>query len=216
MQAEDSLNPGMLWVLEGEALWSSPAGKAGRSCSDCHGDAVSMRGVAARYPAWDEARQQPITLSGRIAQCREVRQLAEPAGEESEAMLGLTAWVGMQSRGMPMSPPADPRLDDARARGAALFERRQGQLNLSCAQCHEERAGMRLGSAVIPQGHANGYPQYRLEWQALGPLARRLRNCMTGVRAEPWPPGSPELIELELHLALRAAGLRIEIPAVRP
>jgi sulfur-oxidizing protein SoxA len=36
------------------------------------------------------------------------------------------------------------------------------------------------------------------------------------VRAEPWPYGAPELVALELYLAARAGGMRIETPAVRP
>ena len=93
---------------------------------------------------------------------------------------------------------------------------RMGQLNLSCAQCHDERAGQRLGGSVLVQGHATGYPTYRLEWQALGSLQRRLRNCMSGIRAEPYTYGSAELVALELFLARRSAGMVLETPAVRP
>jgi sulfur-oxidizing protein SoxA len=124
--------------------------------------------------------------------------------------------VGLQSRGMSIAPTDDPRLIAYRERGAALFRQRIGQLDLSCAQCHDERAGGKLGAALIPQGHATGYPIYRLEWQALGSLERRIRNCMTGVRAEPLAGGSVEMAELELHLAARAMGMQVETPAVRP
>ena len=75
---------------------------------------------------------------------------------------------------------------------------------------------MKLAGAVIPQGHPNGYPEYRLEWQTMGSLTRRIRNCMVGVRAEPFPPDSAEMTALALFLAARAAGLKIETPAVRP
>ena len=121
-----------------------------------------------------------------------------------------------QQQGLPLAPPEDPRLAPALARGEALFRQRRGQLNLSCAQCHEERAGLRLGSALIPQGQANGYPQYRLEWQALGSLQRRLRNCMVGVRATAPAFGAAEYTEIELFLARRGTGLPVEAPAVRP
>ena len=56
MQDDDTANPGMLWVLQGETLWGTKAGAAEQSCADCHGDArSSMKGVAARYPAFDLA-----------------------------------------------------------------------------------------------------------------------------------------------------------------
>ena len=60
MQDEDTANPGMLWVLDGEALWRAKAGAAARACADCHGEAPqSMKGVAARYPAFDAKRGAP-------------------------------------------------------------------------------------------------------------------------------------------------------------
>ncbi|WP_431285017.1 sulfur oxidation c-type cytochrome SoxA [Humitalea sp. 24SJ18S-53] len=217
MQQDDSRNPGMLWVLDGEALWQAAAGPAGNRCATCHGDAaVSMRGVAARYPAWDAATGAPIDLAGRIAQCRERRQGAPPLARESQGLLSLGAFVGQQSRGLPISPPADPRLDAARMEGAALYTKRRGQLDLSCAQCHDNNAGRRLAGSVIPQAHPTGYPLYRLEWQAVGSLQRRLRGCMTGVRAEPFAYGSAGYIAIELFLMSRAAGMPLETPAVRP
>src|SRR5450631_821128 len=38
MQDDDSANPGMLWVIEGETLWKAKAGEANKSCADCHGE----------------------------------------------------------------------------------------------------------------------------------------------------------------------------------
>ncbi|NKE47243.1 sulfur oxidation c-type cytochrome SoxA [Roseomonas frigidaquae] len=215
MQRDDTSNPGMLWALEGEDLFRQPAGPAGQSCASCHAEG-SMQGVAARYPAWDTARQAPIDLAGRIAQCRTDRQGAPPLARESQGLLALSAHVGQQSRGLPIAPPADPRLDAARVQGAALYAERRGQLDLSCAQCHDDHPGRRLAGSIIPQAHPTGYPLYRLEWQALGSLQRRLRGCMTGVRAEPFAYGAPEYIAIELFLMSRAAGLAVETPAVRP
>ncbi len=218
MQRDDSLNPGMLWVLEGQALWARREGSAGRACADCHGatPAERLRGAAAAHPAWDARLARPVTLSERIAQCR-IRHQGVPApAAGGEALLALEAAVAHASRGLPMRPPDDARLEPWRARGEALWQQRLGQLDLSCAQCHDDRAGGRLGGAVIPPGNAAGYPTYRLEWQGLGPLQRRLRNCMTGVRAEPWAAGSDEMRSLEVYLAWRDRGLPLEAPAVRP
>jgi len=100
--------------------------------------------------------------------------------------------------------------------GRDLFNRRQGQLNLSCAQCHDDNWGQKLAGAPVPQGHATGYPLYRLEWQSLGSLQRRLRNCIVGMRAEPYAFGAPEYVDLELYLMWRARGMKVETPAVRP
>lgn len=217
MQEDDTSNPGMLWVLDGETLWNRAEGKNGQSCASCHGDAEqSMRGVAARYPVFDTDSKFPVDLQGRINQCRQARQKADPLEYESDALLALTAYVAHQSRGMPVAPGADSRLAPFRENGRRLYEKSIGQLDLACSSCHDERAGERLAGAIIPQAHPTAYPLYRLEWQTLGSLQRRLRNCMIGVRAEPYAYGSLELVELELYLMSRAEGLPVETPGVRP
>jgi len=216
MQRDDALNPAMLWVKQGETLWQAAAGASGKSCASCHGAAGSLRGVAARYPAFDTALQRPVNLAQRINLCRQNRQLAEPWRLESQDLLSLESFIALQSRGLPMAPPADARLQAFVERGRARYQQRLGQLNLSCAQCHDQRWGQRLGGTVIPQAHPTGYPLYRLEWQGLGSLQRRLRNCLSGVRAQPWPYGAQELVELELYLAAQARGMVLESPAVRP
>ena len=217
MQTDDFSNPGMLAAGDGEALWNGKPAGGGKSCAACHGDAAtSMKGVAARYPVFDEQTRRPIDLASRIRRCNASRPGAPDLAHESRDLIALTTYVGLQSRGLPTAPDPDPRLAPFRAQGEALFRRRIGQLNLSCASCHDERAGGRLAGALIPQGHPNGYPLYRLEWQSMGDLQRRLRNCMTGVRAEAFAPGAPEFVELELYLQSRAAPLPVETPAVRP
>jgi sulfur-oxidizing protein SoxA len=67
----------------------------------------------------------------------------------------------------------------------------------------------------ISQGHGNGYPIYRLEWQSAGSLHRRLRSCDIGVRAQPHQLGSQTYTEVELFLRQRAGSLPLEVPAVR-
>jgi sulfur-oxidizing protein SoxA len=217
IQNDDTANPGMLWVLDGEALWKSKAGATAQSCADCHGAAAaSMRGVAARYPAYDKTLKRPVNLEQRINLCRAQHQQATPLPYESRDLLALSAFVARQSREMPIEAGADPLLEPFIAKGHELFVRRQGQLNLSCANCHEGNWDKRLAGSAITQGHPTGYPLYRLEWQSLGSLQRRLRACIFGIRAQPYDYGAPELVELELYLMSRARGMPIETPAVRP
>ena len=212
MQDDDAANPAFLWVKQGEALWSEPAGTQGKSCADCHGNPASLRGAATHYPAFDPKRGRIVTLEQRINFCRTDhmgapalrlgrRRAAQPARLPGRSAIARPAARCRTARTLPV------------AKGAALFRERMGQLNLSCAQCHEDRAGQSLGGGVIPQGHANGYPEYRLEWQGLGSFYRRLRNCIVGVRAEPFPPDSSEAAALALFLAVRANGMRIETPS---
>lgn len=217
MQDDDAANPGMLWVLEGESLWNARAGTAGRSCADCHGDATqSMRGVAARHPQREPRSGALMNLAQRINACRVERQAVPALAFESRALLSLEAYLGRQSRGMPIDIEVDTSARPQLEAGRASFNRHMGQVNLSCAQCHEARAGLKLAGNTIPQGHPTGYPLYRLEWQSLGSLGRRIRNCMIGTRAEPFAYGSKEMVELEHYLLWRARGMPLETPAVRP
>ena len=214
MQDDDATNPATLSLLDGEALWNRKAGE--RSCADCHGEASgSMKGVASRYPAVN-AKEQLLNLEQRINECRVEQQKAPALAYESKDLLALTAFVARQSRGLAIDIKVDEKTKTPLEAGRAAFQRRQGQLNLSCAQCHDERFGIKLAGNTIPQAHPTGYPIYRLEWQGMGSLQRRLRNCYIGVRAEPYAYGSKEFVELELYLMWRARGMKLETPAVRP
>jgi len=209
MQRDDTQNPAFLWVRDGERRFA-------RDCVACH-DVAGLDGVAARYPAFDVATQRPVTLSGRIRQCH-VERLRQPApGWAGDTLLALEAFLAWRSRGRPIAPPdGDPRLAPFVASGERLWRQRLGQLDLACTDCHDTLAGRRLAGSTIPQAHPTGYPVYRLEWQSLGSLQRRLRGCLSGVRAEPFADGADEWIAIELFLRQRAAGMRIDSPGVRP
>ncbi|QWD71716.1 sulfur oxidation c-type cytochrome SoxA [Polynucleobacter sp. UB-Raua-W9] len=215
MQDDASLNPAMFWVAEGESLWQSKAGSKNIACASCHGDAKkSMRGVATQYPKMVKGKLQ--TLEGQINQCRSGAQGSPALAYESKELLAITAYIALQSKGMPIAVRETSANKAELEKGRHSFNERMGQLNLSCAQCHEDRAGLKLGGSPIPQGHPNAYPIYRLEWQTLGSLQRRLRNCMSGVRAQQFEYGSPEMAQLELFLMWRAKGMLLEAPGVRP
>jgi L-cysteine S-thiosulfotransferase len=208
LQNDDTQNPAWLWRQDGERAFN-------QDCAACH-SAAKMRGVATRYPAFDATLKKPVTLGARINLCRTRHMKSTALAPEGDELLALQTYVASLSRRLPITPPTDARLTPFLQRGAALYQQRMGQLNFSCAQCHDDNAGRRLGASNIPQAHPTGYPIYRLEWQGMGSLQRRLRNCMTGVRAEPFAFDSDEFTALELHLMQRAAGMAIESPAVRP
>jgi len=217
MQDDDTVNPGMLFVLDGQTLWNQKLGSADKSCADCHGDAgASMKGVAARYPAFDRTLNRPVTIEQRINLERTQRQGAAPLAYESHDLLALSAFVANQSRGVAITAGDDPALKPFVEQGRALFMQREGQLNLACANCHDDNYDKHLAGSPVTQGQPTGYPLYRLEWQTLGSLERRLRSCMTGVRAKAYDYGAPELVALELYLMSRARGMKMETPAVRP
>jgi sulfur-oxidizing protein SoxA len=216
MQADEFANPGMLWVERGAKLWSTAPAEGKQACAGCHGDArQSMKGVSARHPAWNATAGRVLDVEGRINQCRTERQGQRALAFESDELLGLTAYVAAQSRGLPIkvdvSGPAAAHFE----RGRMLYTRRIGQMNLACFHCHEWNAGRTLLAEPISQGQPTAFPIYRLEWQKAGSLQRRLRACYSGVRAELPPYESSDLLDLSFYLAWRAEGLAIETPGVR-
>jgi sulfur-oxidizing protein SoxA len=210
LQDDPSRHPGWLWVEEGEGLWR----RGEKSCQSCHDGIDSMAGVATRYPAV-AADGALLNLEARIERCRTQQQGEAPFGYESDALLSLTAAIAQRSRGLPMSVATDGAAAPFLEQGRRFYETRQGQLNLACGQCHDDNAGRRLRGDVISNGLGTGYPAYRLDWNTVGSLHRRLRACSLGVRATQLPLGSPDYLALELYLAARAAGLPVEAPGLR-
>ena len=205
LQEDPFANPGYLWVERGAALWSEA------DCARCHG-LSEVR--ASRFPRYDAANDALIDLPGRINRCRALHG-ASPWPRETEPVLSLSAFLLNRARGTPVEPAVDPRAERFRRAGEAFFHRRRGQLDLSCANCHDGLAGLRLRGERVSQGQTNGYPTYRLLWGTLASTHRMFRWCNEAVRSEPFPLGSAEYVNLEYFLRHRGRGLPLETPAVR-
>ena len=214
MQSDDGSNPAMLWVERGKQLFEQAAENGAASCGSCHaGD--TLRGIATRYPAYDAGAKRVIDLEDRINACRTRFQRMPFFARGSDDLLALTAFLANASRGMPVHVSIAGGARPAFERAARFYRARRGQMNLSCSNCHDANYDRRLLGETISQGHGTAFPAYRLEWQTLGSLQRRLRACLFGIRARVPPEGTQALTELELYLAWRADGLPIEAPGVR-
>jgi sulfur-oxidizing protein SoxA len=216
MEDDDFANPAGPWLEIGEREWSKKDGEAGKSCADCHKDAAeSMKGVATKYPVYFEALKKPIVLEQRINMCRENNMKAKPYGWEKDQMLGMMIYVKNQSRGMPVDVKVDGPLKPFFEKGKEYYYTRRGQLDMSCAHCHEKNFGQQIRAEVLSQGQSNGFPTYRLKWQKPGSLHRRFKGCNEQVRATGQGRGADDYVNLELYLAWRGQGLDVETPAVR-
>ena len=221
LQDDEFGNPGMLWVARGQELWGQTQGRSQKSCAKCHDDATeSMRGTRTRYPRFDSRRKKLINLEQQINRCREEHMQATTYPYESEDLLALSAFVSFQSRGLPLRQQVQQMQIDGPVKpffeaGRAFFMRRRGQLDMACAHCHEDSAGLRLRGDVISQGQINGFPIYRHTWQTFGSAHRMFAWCNTAIRAEPLAYGAEDYVNLELYLAWRGRGLPVETPAVR-
>ena len=215
LAADDFENPAMVAVEYGIELWETPAGGSNESCAGCHGAVEGMAGLRAGMPRWNAAKGKPESLEHIINASIVEHQGAEAWKWESPEMLAVTALIGLQSRGMPMGVQTDGPMAEWIEKGKNLYYTRVGQLDMACANCHEDNPGNFIRADHLSQGHINGFPTYRLKWQGLGSLHRRFSGCMKNIRAEPFKRGSDEFVALEAYLASRGAGLGIETPAVR-
>ncbi len=217
LELDDFQNPGMLAVERGEDIWNTVEGEAGKSCASCHGDAAeSMKGVGAAVPKWDKGLDKPANLAMRINECRTANMKAEPYKFDSADQKAIVTFVRHQSRGMPVKLDLDAGdMKNWWERGKEIYYTRYGQLELSCANCHEENYGKYIRADHLSQGQINGFPTYRLKSQGLVSIHNRFKGCIRDARAVPFKPMSDEFLALEVYVAWRGTGLSVETPAVR-
>lgn len=214
MQMDDFANPGVVFADQGLDIWTSVAGRAGKSCASCHGDIDSMKGLRAVMPRINSAGVL-WSIEDYINHCRSTRMGAEPLGWKSDPMKNLTAAIAMQSRGIPVNVSIDGDYAPYWEKGRKIYYTRYGQLQLSCANCHEDHYGDMIRADHLSQGQVNGFPVYRLKQAGLVSLHNRFRGCIRDTRAEPFAIGSDEFRALELYVASRGNGLPVEGVSVR-
>ena len=216
LQTDSFDNPGMLSVEAGEAIWNKVEGKEGKSCASCHNDAKeSMKDVAANYPKWDADAKRPINIELQFNNCREKNMGAEPYEFDKGGQKELTTYIKHQSLGTPMSVDLSKgELQSWWDKGKEVYYTRTGQLNMSCATCHEDNMGKNIRADHLSQGQVNGFPTYRFN-TGLTSLHNRFRGCIRDTRAEMPKAFSDDLMALELYVTWRGTGLSVETPSVR-
>ena len=215
MQADDFDNPGMIFVEQAEEAWNTADGSEGKSCSSCHEGSENMAGVRAVYPKWNEAAGEVRTMEMQINDCRENRMGAEKWKYTGGDMVNMTALIASVSRGLPINVAIDGPAQSTWEQGKELYYTRTGQLELSCANCHEENYGNMIRADHLSQGQINGFPVYRLKNTKLNSVHARFKGCVRDTRAETYNPGSAEFVALELYVASRGNGLSVEGPSIR-
>lgn len=216
LQMDDFENPAMVFVDQAQEAWDTADGSEGKSCASCHGDVEeSMAGVRAVYPKWNEAAGEVRTLNMQINDCRENQMGAEKWKYSGGKMAAMEALISVQSRGMPVNVAIDGPVQATWEKGKEMYYTRTGQLELSCANCHEDNYGNMIRADHLSQGQINGFPVYRLKNTKLNTAHARFKGCVRDTRAETYKPGSAEFVALELYVASRGNGLSVEAPSVR-
>ncbi|THH39161.1 sulfur oxidation c-type cytochrome SoxA [Aliishimia ponticola] len=215
VQMDDFDNPGMIFVEAAMETWDTVEGTEGKSCASCHNDVETMAGVRAVYPKYVEAAGEVRTLEHQINGCREERMGAEPYKYTSGDMVAMVGLISMVSRGLPVNVQIDGPAQSTWEKGKEIYYTRYGQLELSCANCHEDNYGNMIRADHLSQGQINGFPTYRLKNTKLNSVHARFKGCVRDTMAHTFKPGGPEFTALELYVASRGNGLSVEGPSVR-
>ena len=216
MQSDASLNPVQLWLDQGHKLWGTSSQNG--ACFACHGEVQKMKAVAIRYPQWSDKKQGLVNLEDQILTCTQ-RTPAPHTSLEHPDVLALSAVLHQASVGLSYQLQPTPSHQDnwqtALTAGAQQFTTRMGRMNLSCTHCHDQLVGRQMRADVISPGHPTGFPIFKMSWQSMGSIDRRLRACFSGVQADVPVSGSQALRQLELFMKVRAQGLPVDGPALR-
>ncbi|MDF1729019.1 MAG: sulfur oxidation c-type cytochrome SoxA, partial [Sulfitobacter sp.] len=163
LEMDDFDNPGMIFVDQAIDAWNMAEGSEGKSCASCHDDPSSMAGVRAVYPKWNEAAGEVRTLAMQVNDCRVNKMGADKWKYAGGDMASMEALISVQSRGMPVNVATDGPVKAVWEQGKELYYTRTGQLDLSCASCHEQNYGNMIRADHLSQGQINGFPTYRLK-----------------------------------------------------
>lgn len=215
IQADDFDNPGMIYADRGMDLWNAVDGTEGKSCASCHEGAESMKGLRAVTPRVDAKTGKVMNIESYINDCRTTRMGAEAWGDKASELTDMLALISLQSRGEIMNVAIDGAAAPFYEKGKEIYYTRYGQLELSCANCHEDNYGNYIRSDHLSQGQTNGFPVYRLKDTRLTTPQGRFVGCVRDTRAETFKIGSDEFNALELYVASRGNGLAVEGISVR-
>jgi sulfur-oxidizing protein SoxA len=235
MISDPMSNPGFLAVDRGEVLWAQKRGDKNASLETCDlGQGPGkLEGAFAKLPRYFKDSDKVMDLEQRLLWCMTniqgldtkdvvTRRFSGP-GRASD-MEDLVAYIANKSSGMKIDIPlAHPKEQEMAAVGEALFYRRGGVNDFSCATCHAEE-GKRIRLQGLPdlskpgkqaQETMGGWPTYRVSQGALRTMQHRLWDCY---RQQRWPVpeyGTDALTALTVFLQKQAAGGEINVPSIK-
>jgi L-cysteine S-thiosulfotransferase len=220
LQNDATRNPISLWQERGQNLWQG-------QCKNCHGEINTLKRSAATFPRLSPDGKSLVNLEDQILQCQNKQTTQKPITNntnsiESDEVLSLSVALHQAAKNEPiavLAPTSTPFASDqwqTRLKsGEVLYQTRMGRMNLACMHCHDQKVGAQMRADTISQGHPTGFPIYRMSWQTMGTIDRRLRACYSGVQAAIPPTGSADLRDLELYLKVRANGMPLDGPSIR-
>jgi L-cysteine S-thiosulfotransferase len=214
-------NPAVIRAESAEARWARK-GPAGKSCAECHpgGTLKAMKGVATRYPKY-VARYGRVMSVEDFLTVHSPETTGAPMPAESADNLDMTVLVKMASNGIAVAVDlSSPEHREALERGRQTFNKRVGQRNHACADCHTTGKGADkfLGGRLLANaevGLTRHFPTWRTSQSDIWDMRKRMQWCMTPLGMNMLPADAVEYAELELYLTSFDEGKPMSVPGIR-
>ena len=210
-------NPGMWAVERAQALWKQ-RGPAGFACGTCHEKPeVAFKSWAAGMPKWEPRLNKVLAVEEFVTRHAKATSGASWLMETDENR-AMAVYLRFLANGEPVNVDTESAASKAAiARGKELSERKLGELNFACSDCHGISAnrwirGQWLGE---PRGQFDHFPTWRTSLQAIWDIRQRFQWCQVNIRADELPPDAKEYGDLELYLATLNQGLTLSVPGIR-
>lgn len=214
-------NPAVLRAESAERLWSAK-GPAGKACADCHqgGPDKALKGAATRYPKFLKAYGRVMSIEDFLT-VHGPETTGRPLPAQSADNLDVAMLVKMASNGLPVAvDTGSPEARAALARGRTSFEKRVGERNHACADCHtpDKGANKFLGGRLlgnVTDGLTKHFPTWRTSQGDVWDMRKRMQWCMTPLGMNMLPADAIEYAELELFLTSFDKGKPMSVPGIR-
>jgi sulfur-oxidizing protein SoxA len=235
LKADPWSNPATLDIDRGEELWKTARGPKNVSLEACDlgkGPGV-VKGAFAELPRYFADADRVMDAEARIVWCMEKLQGLDrsamlkkpyPGGGKATKDIGVLAtYVAHQSNGLKLAPQVTHAKEkEALALGEALFFRRVGPMDFSCATCHADQ-GKRIRLQGLPflskpaeaRKVVGDWPAYRVSSSHVMTMQHRIYDCFWQMRMPEVELGSEVPVALTMYLAKTAEGGEINSPGLK-
>lgn len=213
------VNSAMESVERAKTLWTK-VGPAGKACASCHkAPDKAFKTWATSMPRYEPRLNKVMGVQEFVT-----RHARATTGEnwlmQTPENMDMGIYLHNLANGTAFN--VDTKSKEAKAaiaRGTKLFERKIGQLNFACYDCHSPDKGANkwirgqyLGEL---KGQVDHFPLWRTSRGEIWDIRKRLQWCNTAVRANELPPEAAEYGDIELALTAMSNGMKLSAPGIR-
>ena len=212
-------NPALFSLDRGRDLFARTSA-GGKSCAACHANPEnSLKTWAARMPRFEARLNRVLGVEEFIT-----RHARATTGDEFPMQGADNIALSIYLHNLANGETIQPDLTNAGARkaaasGRALMQRKLGQLNMACIDCHtRERQAFKWARGqylVESRGTIAHFPTWRTSRGDIWDIRKRFQWCNVSVRANDLPPDAKEYGDIEMALAELNKGEKINSPGIR-